>query len=457
MYRPAHGEPMAWRVARARTEPESGAGGSASGTTEDTALNRTKIRERFACQKVPRGGVVVASSVAHPGRGVIECPAAPALGAGLARDGLRVRYAPLTAHPADRPAPRGGHLLAVSYLERDGRAAGIAAAVHPDDHAAIEAVGDAMRRWEAAMRSRRVLLAATRPACPGARRALEITRDTAGGGQAVVGYGPVTDDPHQAGALTREGVTTVTDLDRLPEGTGVVFPAHGVSLALRAEAAARGLTIIDATCPLVAAAHTEVARFTERGDLTVVIGRSGDAAVSGILGQAPESTVLVESAADVERLRPADPEAISYLVQTGIPIEQATPVVAALRARFPALRGPDPGDFCYHASDRASAVAAVTGASDLLLIAAGAGCPDARHVVRLAEPAGVPAQVVTGVADLCPDRLREAATVALTSARSAPSGLFEQIVTVLSGLGPLSVVNRQVTSDIVTGRARTRA
>ncbi|MEU4539717.1 hypothetical protein AB0G15_33170 [Streptosporangium sp. NPDC023825] len=454
-------------------------------------MNRSKIRERFACQGVAGGEVVVASAFHHPGRGSVGCPAAPVLGAALTRRGLRVRYAPLTAHPESRPAvhvppdirleprsdtrrddrwyapvtgradgafPDDGHLFAVSWLDRHGRATGLAAAAHPDDRAAVEAAGQEVWRWSDVMRSRRVLLAGTRPVCPGALGALEtalgVTRGGAGGGP-VFAYGPVTDAPHHAEELARAGIGTVTGLDTLPEHAAVVFPAHGVPPVLRAEAAARGLAVVDATCPLVSAAHAEVARFTERGDLTVVIGRPGDAVVPGILGQAPETTVLVETAADVARLRPADPMAVSYLIQPGIPVERALPVVAALRARFPGLRGPDPDDFCYHASDRATSVASVAAAGDLLLVAAGPGCPDARHVIGLAGDSGVLSRVVTGVSDLCPSLLREAGTVALTGARSAPPGLVDEILTVLSGLGPLNVVDRRVTSEVVTGEVVT--
>ncbi|WP_440085817.1 hypothetical protein [Streptosporangium sp. LJ11] len=457
-------------------------------------MNRSKIQERFACQGVAGGEVVIAPVFDHPDRGSVECPAAPVLGAALTRRGLRVRYAPLTARPETRqggrrdifpdilagtdPEPRsgtrrdgpryapvtgraddtfpGGHLFAVSCIDRHGRATGLAAAAHPDDRAAVEAAGQEIRRWGDVMRSRRVLLAGTRPVCPGARGALETALGvTRGGGGPVFAYGPVTDVPHHAGELARAGVGTVTGLDTLPEHAVVVLPAHGVPRALRAEAAARGLAVVDATCPLVSAAHAEVARFTERGDLTVVIGRPGDAVVPGILGQAPETTVLVETAADVARLRPADPMAVSYLIQPGIPVERARPVVAALRARFPGLRGPDPDDFCYHASDRATAVAAVAAAGDLLLVAAGPDCPDARHVIGLAGDSGVLSRVVTGVADLCPNLLREAGTVALTGARSAPPGLVDEILTVLSGLGPLNVVDRRVTSEVVTSEVVT--
>ncbi len=437
-------------------------------------MHKTKTFEQFTCDDmaaaaITPGTAAVATAFHHPSRGLVQCPAAPALAASLGRHGIAAGYAQLTARAPgpddDDPVGRqhtagspGAPTWAVSYLDRDGHATGLAAAVHPGDTAAAGIARRVLREWAAVMRSRRALVTAPQPACPGVARALSTVHEALDGqasGSPLYLYGQLTASPHHARDLARRGATPVTDLDQVPDAASVVFPAHGVPLAVRAEAAARGLHVTDATCPLVTAAHAEAQRFADRGDVTIVIGRTGHAALPGILGQAPEHVLLAETAADVPNLPLTGPAGVSYLVQTGIPIEDATPVIAALRARYPPLPGPDPASWCYHASDRNAATATIAAASDLLLIAGQPGSADTRHFRALTQARGIetPVHVISDIAHLRPGQLRDAATIGLTTTLTAPPGLTSQILTVLSGLGPLTIASHHVTTQPATRQA----
>jgi 4-hydroxy-3-methylbut-2-en-1-yl diphosphate reductase len=209
-----------------------------------------------------------------------------------------------------------------------------------------------------------------------------------------------------------------------------------------AEAAACG-----DTCQLVAATHAELRRFTGYGDMVVVIGRRGHAAVPALVGQAPEQVVVVETVADVPALR-VDPDRVAYVVQTGLPIEDAAPVVAALRARYPRIRGAHPDSLCYAASDRAQTIRAVAGSCDLMLVLGGTG---AGELVGLAAASGVPVRVLGHTGELRADWLVGPACVGLAGSPSTRPGLAAEVIGVFSGLGPLSVAHRRVSTETTTG------
>jgi 4-hydroxy-3-methylbut-2-enyl diphosphate reductase len=249
--------------------------------------------------------------------------------------------------------------------------------------------------------------------------------------------------------LAASGAIFVSSLDDVPDGSTLVIPAHGVPLAVLDDAARRGLRTVDATCPLVAAVHAETRRFVERGDEVVVIGPRGHAAAAGIAGQAPDHTVATESPAGVSAVRVSDPRRVSYVLQPGIPVEEAAPVSAALRSRFPALRGPDPDGFCYAASDRKETIRAVAAASDLVLVLGIEDEPDTRLLAGLARAGRAKAHVIGDAGQVEPSWLAGVGTIGLAETISARPGLADQVTTALSGLGPLSVTRRRVTTEIL--------
>ncbi|MGH8896432.1 MAG: 4-hydroxy-3-methylbut-2-enyl diphosphate reductase, partial [Egibacteraceae bacterium] len=260
----------------------------------------------------------------------------------------------------------------------------------------------------------------------------------------------IVHNQHVVEHLRNEGAIFVDELDEVPDGATVIFSAHGIAPAVRDEARRRRLRAIDATCPLVTKVHAEARRFAERGDTIVLIGHAGHEETEGTLGEAPDRTVLVESAADVAGLEVDDPGRVSYLTQTTLAVDEAEGVVAALRVRFPALRGPKSDDICYATTNRQDALRVVAAESDLVLVVGSANSSNSLRLVELAERQGTPAYLIDDVTDVRPSMLAKAATVGLTAGASAPPRLVDEVIQALGGLGPLVVERRQVTTETVT-------
>ncbi|HEY1627583.1 MAG TPA: hypothetical protein VGG16_27715 [Streptosporangiaceae bacterium] len=304
-----------------------------------------------------------------------------------------------------------GTMFAVSYLDRYGRAGGYALVADRGNENRAE---DIARGWMRVLRSRRLTIADVPALCWGARRAQAMIAEAAP--DYVVGN-PVT--AHNA--------RVVTDLDRVPDGARVALPAHGASLAVRAEAAARGMLVTDATCPLAAAAHTDAAAYASRGDTVVVIGDLAHAATRVLAGQAGEAGVIVESGEQVSQLTGIDPERVSFVIDPGMRTEHALAILAVLRRRFPHLRGHHFDVLCDAASDRARAIESVAARTELMLVVTG-------------SRGELPGMAVTKLADLTPDLLDGITSVGLASTLDAPPGLAGDVQRALSGLGPLSIV-----------------
>jgi 4-hydroxy-3-methylbut-2-en-1-yl diphosphate reductase len=247
--------------------------------------------------------------------------------------------------------------------------------------------------------------------------------------------------------LERRGAVFVDELSEVPDGAPVVFSAHGVSPAVREEAARRGLTAVDATCPLVAKVHGEARRFAADGYLVALIGHAGHEEVEGTLGEAPGSTVLVEDGADVARLRPDDPGKVAYLMQTTLSADEAGGIVGELLERFPAARGPGSDDICYATTNRQLAVRAVAAESDLVLVAGSANSSNSRRLVETAQREGKPAYLIDGPQDIELGWLAGVTSIGLTAGASAPPAVVEEIVAALSGLGPIEVSERVIATE----------
>jgi 4-hydroxy-3-methylbut-2-enyl diphosphate reductase len=217
---------------------------------------------------------------------------------------------------------------------------------------------------------------------------------------------------------------------------------------VRAEAVSRGLTIVDATCPLVAHAQEQAARLADRGDDLVLIGNARYPAAAGITAQASGRAAVVETVAGTATLQVSDARRVSYLLQPGLPVESAAPVTTALRSRFPSARGPHPDGFCYAPSDRAQTIRAIAGGCELMLVLGDPDSADARQLSGLARDCGARAQVITAVTELTPAMLSGVTVIGLAESTSARTALSGEVTAALSGLGPLSVVRRQVSSQI---------
>jgi 4-hydroxy-3-methylbut-2-en-1-yl diphosphate reductase len=294
----------------------------------------------------------------------------------------------------------------------------------------------------------RVLLADPRGYCAGVDRAVvAVERALELHGAPVYVRKQIVHNTHVVAGLERRGAVFVEELSEVPDGARVVFSAHGVSPAVRAEAERRGLDAVDATCPLVSKVHAEARRFADAGYLVALIGHAGHEEVEGTLGEAPQSMALVETAEDVARLQPADPGKVAYLMQTTLAVDEAAGIAGALRERFSAARAPGSDDICYATTNRQQAVRAVAADADLVLVA---GSPNSSNSVRLVETArraGTPAHLIDGPADIQLGWLAGVSVVGLTAGASAPPAIVDDIIGALSGLGPVEVSERVITTE----------
>ncbi|WP_205669091.1 4-hydroxy-3-methylbut-2-enyl diphosphate reductase [Amycolatopsis suaedae] len=304
--------------------------------------------------------------------------------------------------------------------------------------------------WRAVAGARTVLLAAPRSFCAGVERAIEIVEQLlARRGGPVYVRKQIVHNTHVVAGLRQRGAVFVDELDEVPPGATVVFSAHGVSPAVRAEAAGRGLDVVDATCPLVTKVHSEARRYAGRGDTVVLIGHAGHEEVEGTLGEAPEHMVLVQTPEDVDTLDPPDPLRISYLTQTTLAVDETTAIVDALRRRFPALRGPADADICYATTNRQDALAVVADEADLVLVVGSANSSNSVRLVELAHRRGTPAHLVEDAGMLRPEWFGGVRVVGLSAGASAPPGLVGDVVSALEALGPVTVRERETVRETV--------
>ncbi len=285
-----------------------------------------------------------------------------------------------------------------------------------------------------------VLLANPRGFCAGVERAIEIVdRALQIYGAPIYVRHEVVHNKFVVDGLRAKGAIFVEDLDAVPAGATVIFSAHGVPQAVRREADARALRVFDATCPLVTKVHVEVARQRAAGKDIVMIGHRGHPEVEGTMGQVDSGIHLVERVEDVAGLAVADPQQLAYVTQTTLSVDDAASIVAALRARFPAITGPKKDDICYATQNRQDAVKFMAPQCDVLIVV---GSPNSSNSNRLREVAavrGVPAYLVDTAAQIDPAWIAGRPRVGVTAGASAPEELVSQVVERLKQLGAGSV------------------
>ncbi len=285
-----------------------------------------------------------------------------------------------------------------------------------------------------------VILANPRGFCAGVDRAIAIVE------QALARFGApiyvrheVVHNKFVVDDLKAKGAIFVDELADVPRGNTVVFSAHGVSRAVRAEAAARGLTVFDATCPLVTKVHVEVAKMRASGREIVMIGHAGHPEVEGTMGQADGGIVLVESVADVDCLVVRDPSRLAYVTQTTLSVDDAAAIVAALKRRFPEITGPRRDDICYATQNRQDAVKFLAPQCDVVIVV---GSPNSSNSNRLREVAahlGIPAYMIDRADELQPGWVEGKRHVGVTAGASAPEVLVQQVIERLRQLGAAKV------------------
>ena len=385
------------------------------------------------------GSLIVATEILTAQGVPVRCSAAPIVWGALRRLGLDARLGPLATGD-------GLSTLLLTSSSAYGRTTAIGA--HPADRAAVAAAGAVLSQVVEASQPRHVLLPSPRSFCAGVDRAIEIV-------EAVLRrHGPpvyvrkqIVHNTHIVARLEAQGVIFVDELDGVPTGMPVVFSAHGVSPAVRAEAGHKGLDVVDATCPLVTKVHGEARRFAQRGDTVVLIGHEGHEETEGTLGEAPDHMVLVGDVTDVASLDVPDPQHVSYLTQTTLAVDETAEVIAALREKFPAIRGPRSEDICYATTNRQDALMATLADADLVLVVGSVNSSNSQRLVELSSRNGTPAHLVDDVTRIELEWLIGAATIALTAGASAPASLVHEVVVALDGLGPTRSEERQVVTE----------
>ncbi|MBT0567603.1 4-hydroxy-3-methylbut-2-enyl diphosphate reductase [Williamsia sp. CHRR-6] len=290
---------------------------------------------------------------------------------------------------------------------------------------------------------RTVLVAAPRAFCAGVERAIDIVeRVLATHPHPVYVRKQIVHNAHVVADLSARGAIFVEDLDEVPAGATVVFSAHGVSPAVRAEADRRDMTVFDATCPLVAKVHTEVQRFAARGDTILFIGEAGHDETEATLGEAPEQTMLVQTVDDARTVQVPDPTRVAYLTQTTLAHDETAEIIAALSRRFPALRGPGSDDICYASTNRQAALREIAETSDLVLVVGSINSANTARLVDIARRMGTTAHLIEDVGAIDERWLIGAMTIGVTAGASAPPALVDEVIDNLRRRG--NVVVREV-------------
>ncbi len=300
-----------------------------------------------------------------------------------------------------------------------------------------------------------ILLANPRGFCAGVDRAIEIVE------RALDRLPPPIYVRHEVvhnrfvvDSLRAKGAVFVEEVDEIPEGAICIFSAHGVSQEVRKNARARGCTVIDATCPLVTKVHVEVVRYAREGRDVVLIGHAGHPEVEGTMGQFDARfggrIHLVETAADVQKLKPQNPEHIAYVTQTTLSMDDTAAVIDALREAFPEIRGPRKDDICYATQNRQDAVRDLAARCDRVLVVGSRNSSNSNRLSELAENCGTAARLIDGPDDIDPAWLEGATSVGVTAGASAPEVLVKRVVDRLRELGGHTVEERKGVEETIT-------
>jgi 4-hydroxy-3-methylbut-2-enyl diphosphate reductase len=301
---------------------------------------------------------------------------------------------------------------------------------HVTTHA--ESAGESktrQRRTRNRARPIRVVLAQPRGFCAGVERAIEIVE------RALKKYGPpiyvrheIVHNRHVVEDLRTRGAIFVDELDEIPPGAMTVFSAHGVAKRVEELAAERGLPVLDATCPLVAKVHNEGRRYAAQDREVVLVGHAGHAEVEGTIGQIPGKVHLVQTVDDVATLDVADPEKLAYITQTTLSVDDTRGIIAALKARFPAITGPDVRDICYATQNRQQAVHDLAQSVDMILVVGSRNSSNSNRLREIGEELGKPSYLIDDAGALRAEWLEGIQTVGLTAGASAPETLVQGVI-----------------------------
>ena len=286
----------------------------------------------------------------------------------------------------------------------------------------------------------RVVLAQPRGFCAGVERAIEIVE------RALKKFGPpiyvrheIVHNRHVVDDLRQRGAIFVDELEQIPPGSMTVFSAHGVAKRVEELASERGLPVIDATCPLVAKVHNEGRRYAAAGREIVLVGHAGHAEVEGTIGQVPGTVYLVQTVEDVAALNPRTPDQLAYITQTTLSVDDTRHIIAALKARFPAIVGPDVRDICYATQNRQQAVRDLAQAVDVILVVGSRNSSNSNRLREIGEELGKPAYLIDDAGALRHEWFDGVESVGLTAGASAPEMLVQGVIDGLRRFGDVEV------------------
>ncbi len=299
-----------------------------------------------------------------------------------------------------------------------------------------------------------VRLANPRGFCAGVDRAIEIVeRALQLFGAPIYVRHEVVHNRYVVDDLKKKGAIFVDELDQVPDGEHVIFSAHGVSRAVRDEARRRGLKVFDATCPLVTKVHLEVARYSQQGMETILIGHKGHPEVEGTMGQYDRSAggdiYLVESVQDVEKLPVRDPEHLSFVTQTTLSMDDTASIIDALRKRFPRIQGPRKNDICYATQNRQDAVKSLTEDCELVLIVGSQNSSNSNRLREIATHRGIEGYLIDDARDIREEWLQGKQCIGVSAGASAPELLVQQVIDYLREKGATDIRSLGFEEDVV--------
>jgi len=423
------------------------------------------------------GALVVATELrTTDGTPPRRLPSAELVAADLARLGLHVRTGPLVSSPWPLSAEEAKVLAADGAIAWDMESAWLARQLpdHPiavvraivetggtgamgSPNAPLRGLGSllgvrtSLERWARASGAHDVLLASPRSFCAGVERAIDIVeRALERFGAPVYVRRQIVHNAHVVADLEAKGAIFVAELSEAPDGATVVLAAHGVSPAVRSAAADRpDLTVIDATCPLVAKVHHEARRYLTQDYQIVLIGHAEHEEVVGTLGEAPGRIRLVQQSDDVADLPFSETDDVAYLTQTTLSIDETAEIIGAMRRRFPRLVGPATNDICYATQNRQDAVRELARRCELILVVGSTNSSNTLRLVEVGRREGCRAELIEDASEIRLSWLDDVTTIGVTAGASAPEALVREVVATLGTLGPATVTEHRTVEENV--------
>ncbi len=309
----------------------------------------------------------------------------------------------------------------------------------------------------------KLILAKPRGFCAGVDRAIDVVKIALElYDEQVYVRKEIVHNRHVVEELRQKGAIFVEDLDEVPNGAIVIFSAHGISPEVRLQAQARGLKVIDATCPLVTKVHNEAIKFAREGRSIILVGHEGHDEVIGTMGEAPQAITLIGSEDQVKELRVPEPTKVGVITQTTLSVDETTGIVEALKRKFPQLAFPPSEDICYATTNRQTALKALAAQVDLILALGSQNSSNSKRLIEVAQGVGVQAYLIDDLSEIQPEWLEGARVIGVTAGASAPEHLVQGVVSYFKELGVTDIeeiepikeeVNFALPKELVRDRA----